>query len=791
MSWTEAPPHGGARTQAKEFEVETRQTWFACAATTFLLCACGGGSDSNGPGQPLSVPSQMTVVGAQDQQTGNLRLIPDRYVGQPPPRSQGGGTAAATTTDYQADQTRIWVNDESLGPMQIINEILCMLDQTGYSDPTVLNAGPYVVLVNESRCQQQGSDPSNGGQSTEGTSTTYQEWTVRSSRTDDGSPHEVSFWIDWEEDFGDEPIPARLYGLLTIYESPSDAAPYGRFVLHFKLLPRAADPTSSNVIFKGSLSTVARDDGLAEYTFRNSMGNVEVAPQPGQQSMLEQARVVTDGTTGRAFTMRRQRWNRDNGPQEEGSAYHLAYNAGFVVRKKVAGNDEVKAFDRTSFETFPWRYGLYDNTSEARVNRNSGFGIRTQGGDYGFAGYHGLWFPDHVQVTTGMTVVRPSHENGGSSQTYTVFVAPGRLEKRTRTSSTLGNLKNEDMHSWDNQAQRPIMVRWTGTDLVKVSAFDQQSQRWQEINPPVSILGQYQPGWWVGFNSPARGEINIVWPNGNPTDATPVSIWSVTPVTADSAELANGDLPLYGYFQMLRSNITQNQANWQNNESPYFPDATNVNEGKVYSFAKASLVLQLAGQPVTLANGVTIEGRNGGGLHSGPLLGAALNNLGEIQNQTVNYRWQIGTQSWNQLRALRDANNAFVAFDPPLEFSYTHNDPQNVRFHNKVFRLEYQGHGQLHGIPHEEAGNTGRWYPVFGIPTGTVLTNNAGIYKVKVLEAEQRMTEIQNAQQVIQSQGFDLDNTLTPPADAWRDPAIGTKPSVTGAPRYIDGVRQS
>ena len=187
-----------------------RRTWTVCAAAA-LLCGCGGGSTSAGAGQPLSVPSQMTVVGAQDNQTGNLRLIPDRYVGQPPPPSQGGNTAAVTGTDYANDATRLWVHDESLGPMQVINEILCMLDQTGYADPEVLNKGPYVVLVDEARCAQKGADPSNGGQSTDAAQVAYEEWTVRSDRASSEAPHVVSFWIDWEEEFGDEqPIAARL-----------------------------------------------------------------------------------------------------------------------------------------------------------------------------------------------------------------------------------------------------------------------------------------------------------------------------------------------------------------------------------------------------------------------------------------------------------------------------------------------------------------------------------------------------------------------------------------------------
>lgn len=770
-----------------------RLTSLPFAIVVPFLAACGGGGGSGtGSVEGLSIPSQMTVVAANDSQTGSARIIPE---GTKRPKARIG--TRTLLTDYQSDVTRIWVHDESLAPLDTINMILKMLGKTGYADPDVVNGDPYIALVPDDEGSE-GSDPTNGGSSSSGqAAVAYKEWRILSERASADAPHVVKFWIDWaESNGGDERIPARLYGKLTIFESPTDVTPYGKFTLNFKMLAADAADSSVDTIFIGNLSTVSRDDGLAEYTLYHASGDVTTTPAQGHQAFLERARVVTTstGATGKAYSSNISKRNDHGTVHEDSSTYHLAYNEHYLARRKVTGTEDVEVFDRQDFTTYPWNYGLYDATSEARVDLNSGFSIKTaSGGVFGYAGYHGVWFPDSVTIADGLAVVRDSRGAGGTPQEFTIAVAPGRLEKRTRIASTLGNLQNENLYTWDSNANRNITVQWTGTDLVQTSYFDQGSGRWITVDPAVSVLGNYAPYQWVGLNSPARGEINFSWPSaGTPTDATPVAIWQVRAINADSPELASGDLTLHAYVQMLRSDITQAQANWQSGQSPYFPDALNVAGGKDYVFSKSTLTLTLLGQNVTLADGVTVtSGPNSGGFTSGPMVTSPLTLLTELPDQTTTYRWQTGSQSWNRLRTLKDANGAFVEFDAPLVFQYTHVEPGNTRFHNKVFQLEYQGAGQLHGVPFEEDAETHRWYPVFTIPSGTLLTNSTGTYKVKILQAEQRMRSVSNPTQVIDEQGLDINNTLTPPTNTYQDPAIGPRPTVDTPPLYIDGVKQT
>lgn len=767
-----------------------RTSAFTLVAVCTAFTGCNSGSSgAGGTISPLEVPTQMTVIAANDAQAGSLRLNAD-----PLRMRTREGVAAITGSPYETDPVRLYVHDESMEVLGTINGILTMLGQTGYADPAVLNQGPYIALVEDAMDDNKGGDPSNGGQATTDSSVRLMEWTVRSDRASASAPHIVQFWIDWEEDRGDGGgnSQSRIYGKLTITEAPSEAAPYGIFTLNYKMLPRNVAPDTAPMM-NGTLVTLARNDGRAEYAFYESQGDYDTTPPPGEQVGRTRARVIAEpnGTSGSAYTNSSWKYNDNGSVMDESSEYHVAFNSGYMARRTVAGSQTIDVYNRNSYQTFPWRYGLYDATTEARVSLNAGFPIKTGDGARGYAGYHGIWFPHQVTISNGMSVTRDGGEQN-SGDTYTVFVAPGKLVKRTRSATTLGNLRNEPLYWFDQGSQQNVTVNWTGTDLVKVATFDRMNNAWQDVDPPVSIVSSFSASQWVGFHSPARGELNFVWPNGSLSDSTPVSAWGETTLNSDAPELANGDLTLHSYFRSLRPNISQTMVNFSGGQSPYFTDATNTSNGQTYTFTRTGLVLQHGGQGVTLLDGVSLDNSPfGNGLMSGSMVTSPLTALSDLANQDTTYRWQIGTQSWNQLRALRDTQGAFVAFDSPMTFNYTHNEPSNTRWHGRTFRLEYQGFGQLHGIPFEQVAGTNRWYPVFRLANGTVLTNNSGSYKVKVLEAEQKMTRESDPTGVIAREGLDVNTSLTPPANTWADPAIGAKPAVTAAPLFVRGVRQS
>ena len=729
------------------------------------LAACGGSNDGTVSG--LNVPQQVTLVEAQGNQ-GSLKL-----------------PSYLKAADYDTDPAQFWVHDESMEPLDTVNMILCMLSQTGYDDPDVLNAGPYLCLVG---CDDRGDAPKSGGR--EGQAMDLEEWVVESTRASAADPHVVKFWVKTE---GNVPgtnnsPPAIIYGRLTITQSPTDTLPYGRFTLQFKQLLATALHNSTATLFQGTLATVPRQDGQAEFVFFNSFGDVTSTPPPNTGSYRSRTRLVgsADGGSGRAYSESWSKYHNGTSVQSTRNEYFLQFNANYLARKRVGTSNTTQVLDRNNFSTTVFRYGVYDAQSGARIKRLSGFGVDTAGGRHGWAGYHGLWFPDDVTITNGQTLYRRSF-NSSTPVTYSAVVADGRLEKMTRSSSTLGNIKNETLesHSGPNRLQ----IRWNGTVFEKTATWNDNSRSWTPHTPPITH--NYSAGNWVNLWSQARGQIEFRYPSTAPNDATVVKITKNSPVLGNAPELSGGSLTLYGYFQQLRAGITQNQANYANNETPYFPDATAVNSGnQTYAFDATTMLLKLASTPVTLANGVTVTSGPGfNGFWTGPLYTTPLTNLNDAATRTTAYTWSTGTNAWNKLRTIKDAQNNWVNFDPPLALSYTHNEPSNTAFHGKAFGLEWEG-SDLHGIPYVED-SSGRWYPAFNIPSGTVVTDGNRSYKIKQLEGEQKMNVMPNPSAIITQEGFDLNTTLTPPNDAYSDPNIGAVPSVTTPPRFVNGVKQS
>ncbi|MCA8944491.1 MAG: hypothetical protein KDB80_18160, partial [Planctomycetes bacterium] len=433
-----------------------------------VLASCGGGG--SGSVQGLSVPAQVALVEAQS--AGSLQLSP--------------GVAAAIT--YDEDPTQFWIHDEAMDPLNTVNMILCSVKQTGYDDPTVLNKGPYVALVG---CEERGGD--GGGAGRGGDSTQYQRFVVDSSRASASAPHIVKFWFENSGDQG-----GLIYGKVTISGSPTATAPYGKFDLEFKQLGLNQAHDDPNIEFRGYLRTVERDDGQAEFAFYMLEGDPDSPVGVGQQAFRQRARLVgtTTGAAGRAYSESKSAWNNGGGTTVSQAEYYLQFNSNYVARKKVSGASIIKVFDRNSFTTQVYRYGVYDASTGERIESVSGFGVENTNGVHGWAGYHGLWFPDHVTLTNGETLTRRSYDSNTPDETYTAVVVPGRLEKRTRVSSTLGNLAGEDLEVFDPNAGTEIRVQWDGTNLVKVATRSGNS--WTP-NAPVSITGDYSQGDWVNF----------------------------------------------------------------------------------------------------------------------------------------------------------------------------------------------------------------------------------------------------------------------------------------------------
>lgn len=728
-------------------------------ATALLFVACGGGGSgggSSGQVQGLQGPQQVTVITAGGGTELNLRL----------PR----GVRGSTSSDYNTDRTRFWVRDNSMDALDSVNMILSFLHQTHYWEET--NQGPYRALVEDTSERGEGERGGNAK--------VYAEWVINSKRSDNTSPQIVSFWIN-ERDGGEE---KTIYGKLTVHAEPTEEQPLGRFTLFFRGLPAEAPHNSSDTSFEGYLRTVARTDGQSEVEFYMGHGDPATTPAEGERAVRERARVVGDfaAGTGRAFTERHNVENHGGSVHEERGAYQIQFDADYLARRETV-SDELEILDRHDFTTRVYRYGIYTAANGARATRNSGFPVTTQGGAYGWAGYHGIWFPPEVALTHGMTLLRRNYSNN-STTPYTLVRVPGRLEKRSRTEITFADLRNEEMQYFDPIAGAEVKARYTGSDFVRYA--QRENGQWGQVQPPVSIVENFTQGQWLHFWNPTRGNVQVIWP-ATLNDSVTASVWTATPVHSGSPELAGGSLTLYGYSRMLRPDITQTQANFMENQSPYFPEATSPSEGnRTYLFDGTTMMLRLGEQNVNFQNGVVpSQGPGQWGLDCGPLFATPLESFEEIQDRDTTYIWTIGTNPWNQFLALKNANQEVVTFTSPLRFQYVHEEPGSP-YDGRTFFLEWDG-SNLQGLPYEQSDQG--WQPCINVPSGTTLSADNVDYLVKQLEGEQRMAAVDDPESIISERGFDLSSSLSAPTAApYQNPAIGPRPNVTTPPKYVGGV---
>ncbi|MGK0203432.1 MAG: hypothetical protein ACI9S9_002510, partial [Planctomycetota bacterium] len=666
------------------------------------LTSCGGGSGgSTETVQGLQAPQQVSIVEAVGNSPASLIL--------------SNNALAVTGSDYETDPTRFWIEDNSMQALDTVNSILSSLQQTRYWEQT--NEGAYIALISEDNRGGGGERGNNG--------TVYEEWIVNSTRANNSSAQLVSFWIEQDETMGD-PTPSVIYGSLTVTAEPSDEQPLGAFTLYFKNLATAEASTSTDTNFEGYMRTITRNDSQSEVEFYMSHGDVDSTPALNETAMRDRVHVVGDpaAETGRAYTQSIFKMNNGSLFTEEGE-YQIEFNSDYLARRDVTNANTLSVLDRNDFDTRVHRYGVYDNTTEDRIEQLSGFPVQDANGENGWAGYYGIWFPEGTSVSNGDTVLRRSFESNGTSTSYTVFIAPGRLEKRTREAITMNDLVNEVLEYFDSSAGQELQVMWTGQDFVKVGS--RNSNGWTEIDPAVSIASSFTSGDWVSCWSQARGQVEWSWP-ASISNTEPAYVWQNTTITADSTEMTAGDLTLNGYFNMLRADITQNQANYQSAESPYLTDAVAVNSGNTtYTFDKDTLMLMIGANPVALDTGVTITSGPGlYGLSCGPLFETALTSFNEIGTASTTYQWNIGDNEWNQLRTLKDAQDNFVQFDAPLRLTYVHSESGSP-YDGRTFFLEWDGQW-LGGIPYEQETGSNNWSPLFNIPSGATATGGSTTY---------------------------------------------------------------
>ncbi|MEW6600458.1 MAG: hypothetical protein AB1499_05760 [Nitrospirota bacterium] len=775
----------------------------------------GGGSSSSGSsgsgtgtgtGTGLSVTEEVSVVEAQSS-TSKIRAMKLAGIFLAP------GDMPADS-DYNNDRQEIYVHERSAEAFSMINEILCAMAQSKYDE--MVNLGNYKAQIDMNQCSQDKDSASSAGadsqnQSSGSTAPDYEMWTLNSSRADNDSPHIVKVWIH-EEANGDMPA-SIIYVKVTITEGTSDTNPYGMFSIYFEGHEvGTGGAVSANIMFKGFLRT-EEDAGTGDVL-------LNFVEQDGDNGSPYVRKVVLnrtpDGSSGSGSIYANSQWDGEKG-------FDIAFDTLHFLRDDGTTS---MCFDRTSFEETAWDYGLYDSNG-ARVNRNSGFSIKT-GEYYGWIGYYGLWLPEEAQVDDGDTVYRVTYGQGGETQTpYTVVKKGGRLKKHTRNTTTLGTVKNIPLDYWDSGSNS--RVKWDGTNFVKFAQMNDQSHMWENIaesNLDLSALSFGELNFWSqSLGGQVRVKLaNCLWNMetgkvacDSPTNSTQVIYFKEDVVFPGDTVPANlrcyDNCPKYtaeaGGVVPLDPTYAPDYDPWDGTDSYDY----------TFSSLSSDMLLKENGNALVLVDDQS--GQNQYGVMSGPLFepteenNALLacddwNQNGQADEGTcgwkahselsVFYTWETGANSWNQFTALKDGEGNVLEFQPPLQIQYTHEQTDETasdyKYNGVNFYLEYSGFGNLHGIPGTcidmdngqpvDCGPGTRWVPEFSISDGSAASDGTNDYLIKGLRKEQRMTSVATGE----CSSLSVVAYTLPSMDDWVAPNIGSEPVVTNAPAVIGGVVQ-
>jgi hypothetical protein len=653
---------------------------------------------------------------------------------------------------------------------------------------------------------------------------------VDSTRADNASPLIGRIWfIEDELNTGNGAATSGvIYARLSASQPAGDASPYGVFHADFCALPN------------GSTSCL---DGF--YGFADGNGAAVSAFQTGERNISMLLNGTTTAGSGRIKVSERS--------GAAAADWKFAYDAAHFRRAgNDNGNDQ--CFDRSfaNADKTAWRYGVY-SADGSRLERNSGFPIKA-GNVYGYVGYWGLWLPGSATLADGTTVTRYSYGGGAqpSAADYVLVNKDGRMKKQVKHQTTLDGIQGVPINFWVNQdfvdsggtprtAGTNLEIRWIGSQFVITGVQTQGGQTTSDTAghtlPPALLAASWNINSW----SPSLGgsvtivtrDLSGAYLAPSPTSAVTYRAESVVaPGSADwPANLhCVSDCPVggsaftagmngvggspYASVQASDWNGGTHQVSSQFNWSP-IAAASVLN----YSADAASGLLTAVGGSVAWT-AATAPGnaQYQNGFQSGRLVDdAGLASLAcgaqggtgsgwycpnKVDEVATTYVWETGPNSWNRFSGLRASGGGFVSFDPPLQLAYAVPGSVSAGYAGANLVLQYNAFGELNGIPGQcvdpvtngvvPCDNSGanRWVAAFVIPEGSAVYDGATAYYVKPLEQELRLKRVAGAACTGLPLPTITDSDL-PGAASFADPrAIGAVPTVSGAPRVIDGVVQ-
>jgi len=722
-------------------------------------------------------------------------------------------------TDFSMAPQHYHVWNESLKPVDLVNNILCFTGQLKASE--FINQGPYLALADEGACFKEDNSSSESAQSSGANNTpVYTKIIVNATRASVNDPLIVKVWIP-AMGSGDDQQSIKFKSSIT--EGASTANPFGSFTFNYNFF----ESISSNIPLGGGEIKTIEIPGKIGFTFYEQESESEDRVSEKGASVV----MSSDRSTGIAFTFNHQQ----EGVDEHGDYYGLAFNASNVLTQK-ADTYELLPFNtqdvntgteaclsRTDFDESVWRYNLFDASSGASVKINSGISFRYDSNDddvpdsYGQVGYWGMWTEHGDSLSDGTTIVAQNPGNNNESgPSYTISKAPGRLIKNTVEQLLVSEIQDVQFNYFSQDAMESNFQSWiieylTTDDGVDINGFYKVGGSSQGDNGPTQttletpIAITLSENETLNMNSEQLGG-QVKYKNGDNFITFAKQEFINGSETGPGQLLADGSLTLYCVDRCPVGTLGEQQlTDWS---APFSSPVQLLNNAIVFTFSTAgdnalTLVRQSNGEPIHYADGLTAEVLSGNnspyswGVRSGSLVTsdvlAGLSTPWDIYNPakvTVYYEWETGLNSFNQMVSVKDINGTIQTFDKPIQFTYTHTN-ENDRsgsagnFNNKVVLLNYGGNGQLGGIPSTQD-NDGRYIAGFTIADGVIMgLDDQYVIKAQEVEGKMKLTPGQcDSLQLSEPPAPVPTSTTTDASD------IGEMPVVTGSPKVIAGVIQ-
>lgn len=725
-------------------------------------------------------------------------------------------------TDYSNVESKSYVWNEALEPIELVNSILCFAGQMQAN--SFVNEDPYIVLADEAACFDEEESNEGGQSSAASNAPSFLEVIVDSDRDTETSPLEVAMWIlDMPAGDSEQTIKFKA----EISEGASQANPFGRFTFNFDFF---SSNDLNNSTGGGEVKTINDIDGKIGFTLFESN-------QEGAFSFSQSASVVMseDRSNGIALTA-------SSFGGFGGQAYALAFNETNVKIQSADsfddlpyknGNQNGVCLNRTNFDDTVYRYGLFNATTGAEVEINSGFPFRydvdndSVNDGFGHVGYWGVWTEEEGVLENG-DVITKENFNGGQAEQFTIISAPGRLIKYSVDQLLLSDARGINLNYWNDAAIQAGYNEWivnyltVADDSVGQDGFYITGGRtWGEggpeitqVTPTLINLSANEPiNFW---SEQLGGEIKYI---GGANSLTFFSESFINGSETGSGEILETNSVTLKCFDRCLVGTLQSAdiQNFDGTGSPYEDMVANVASALDYNFSASgasalTLVRDSNSEPVVFSESLSQSdldnSPHGWGVRSGPMVtadvAATLTNPWDIYDPslvTEFYVWETGLQQWNRLTTVQDENGDIVTFDKPIQFAYNHSDANDRSgdagaYDGQLFMLNYGGNGDLWGIPFVNRATSvsaalaldggeddgGRYEPAFNIADGVVM-GPSNDYVIKALEVEQKMSL---------DPGSCSDLTLTDPevdvpTETEGSADIGDVPEVSDAPKVIAG----